>query len=120
MAHFPAAFVPHGGGPLPLLGAANHKGLVAFMKQLPSHLPRPKSIVLVSAHWEVSRGRSRHDFVPTYVWYIVHAAQAKCLQLHSALRETGMLYYEQLSMQAGLHASMSWRHGTLMGSVLVV
>eukprot|EP00877_Chromochloris_zofingiensis_P008076 jgi/Chrzof1/3521/Cz12g28150.t1 len=52
MAHFPAAFVPHGGGPLPLLGAANHKGLVAFMKQLPSHLPRPKSIVLVSAHWE--------------------------------------------------------------------
>jgi len=50
----PVIFVPHGGGPMPLLGERNHKKLTAFMKQLPSQLPLPKAIVVISAHWEES------------------------------------------------------------------
>jgi aromatic ring-opening dioxygenase catalytic subunit (LigB family) len=50
----PTLFIPHGGGPLPLLGDPGHTGLVKFLKAVPSQIqPKPKAILLVSAHWEV-------------------------------------------------------------------
>jgi aromatic ring-opening dioxygenase catalytic subunit (LigB family) len=45
-------YFSHGGGPLPLLGDPSHRAMIRFMKQLGNVLPRPKSIVVVSAHWE--------------------------------------------------------------------
>lgn len=45
-------YLSHGGGPLPLLGDALHAHMVKFLKQLGTTLPRPKAIVVVSAHWE--------------------------------------------------------------------
>jgi len=50
---FPAVFVNHGGGPMPLLG--QQQTLVKHMKDVVrSHLPpeKPKAIVVFSAHWE--------------------------------------------------------------------
>jgi len=50
---FPAIFVNHGGGPLPLLG--RQPALVQNMKDIvEKHLPSepPKAIVVLSAHWE--------------------------------------------------------------------
>lgn len=48
----PVVFVPHGGGPMPLLGDASHRELTAFMQQLAQHLPVPRAILVISAHWE--------------------------------------------------------------------
>ena len=48
----PIIYLPHGGGPLPLLGESNHKGLIEFIKQLGAKVPQPDSIIVVSAHWE--------------------------------------------------------------------
>ena len=48
----PVLFVPHGGGPMPLLGEANHRELTAFLKSVSADLPRPTAIVVVTAHWE--------------------------------------------------------------------
>ncbi|QYJ80164.1 DODA-type extradiol aromatic ring-opening family dioxygenase [Shewanella acanthi] len=48
----PVLFVPHGGGPLPLLNDANHDELRAFLTEMPEVLPTPKAIVLITAHWE--------------------------------------------------------------------
>lgn len=48
----PVLFVPHGGGPMPLLGEANHRELTAFMRSVSAQLPRPKAIVVITAHWE--------------------------------------------------------------------
>jgi aromatic ring-opening dioxygenase catalytic subunit (LigB family) len=48
----PVVFVPHGGGPLPLLNDPAHRELIAFMRGLSAHLPQPKAILLISAHWE--------------------------------------------------------------------
>ncbi|KAI8804436.1 Extradiol ring-cleavage dioxygenase, class III enzyme, subunit B [Cladochytrium replicatum] len=55
MTRAPAIFVPHGGGPLPVLGDPAHKPLVNFLsgklnRILTAH--RPRAIVLVTAHWE--------------------------------------------------------------------
>ncbi len=48
----PVLFVPHGGGPMPLLGEANHRELTAFMQSVSTDLPRPKAILVITAHWE--------------------------------------------------------------------
>lgn len=48
----PVLFLPHGGGPLPLLGDPAHAGLSRFMQDIPARLGKPKAILVVSAHWE--------------------------------------------------------------------
>ncbi|EKF73507.1 extradiol ring-cleavage dioxygenase class III protein subunit B [Alcanivorax hongdengensis A-11-3] len=48
-------YLTHGGGPLPLLGDPGHRALVASLRELASALPRPRAIVLVSAHWETAQ-----------------------------------------------------------------
>jgi aromatic ring-opening dioxygenase catalytic subunit (LigB family) len=48
----PIVYLPHGGGPLPLLGDPDHKDLTAFLKGLHERLPQPKAILMMSAHWE--------------------------------------------------------------------
>lgn len=48
----PVVFIPHGGGPLPLLGDPSHQGLVKFLSGLAPKLGQPSAIVIISAHWE--------------------------------------------------------------------
>lgn len=50
----PVLFVPHGGGPMPLLGEENHRELTAFMQSVSTSFPRPKAILVITAHWEAS------------------------------------------------------------------
>lgn len=51
-AQMPILYIPHGGGPMPLLGEPNHAGLVGFLQSMPSKFVRPKAILMISAHWE--------------------------------------------------------------------
>ncbi len=46
-------YIPHGGGPLPLLGHTGHDAMNAFLKKIGKTLPRPRAVVIVSAHWEM-------------------------------------------------------------------
>jgi aromatic ring-opening dioxygenase catalytic subunit (LigB family) len=48
----PILYLPHGGGPLPLLGDAGHTEMVAFLKDIPKRLGEPSAILTISAHWE--------------------------------------------------------------------
>ncbi|MEM7194583.1 MAG: class III extradiol ring-cleavage dioxygenase [Pseudomonadota bacterium] len=50
----PVLFVPHGGGPLPLLEDPNHRSLITFLKSVSSELVVPDAIIVVTAHWEAS------------------------------------------------------------------
>ncbi|MCU7975836.1 dioxygenase [Shewanella sp. SW36] len=50
----PVLFVPHGGGPMPLLNDVNHRELRAFLTSVTAPMPTPKAIVLITAHWEES------------------------------------------------------------------
>ena len=45
-------FIPHGGGPLPLLDEPHHADLNRFLRAYPAGIDRPDAIVVVSAHWE--------------------------------------------------------------------
>ena len=48
----PVLYLPHGGGPLPLLGDKDHEGLVTFLKEISNTVPEPSAILIISAHWE--------------------------------------------------------------------
>ena len=45
-------YIPHGGGPLPLLNDPGHAGLNRFLRAWPGRIKRPDAIVVISAHWE--------------------------------------------------------------------
>jgi len=45
-------YLSHGGGPLPILGDPGHLAMIEFMKKLPSLLPKPDAVLVISAHWE--------------------------------------------------------------------
>lgn len=44
--------IPHGGGPMPILGEPSHAKMIEFLRGVESSIGRPEAIVLVSAHWE--------------------------------------------------------------------
>lgn len=45
-------YIPHGGGPRPLLGDPEHEKLIRFLQSVPEQFPRPEAILNISAHWE--------------------------------------------------------------------
>ena len=48
----PVLYLPHGAGPLPLLGDKGQENLVTFLKGLPQTIREPSAILIISAHWE--------------------------------------------------------------------
>lgn len=64
----PVLFIPHGGGPLPLLGDPGHRQLTAFLKNLPSQLGNPSAIVLISAHWETAQATVTANAHPDLIY----------------------------------------------------
>jgi aromatic ring-opening dioxygenase catalytic subunit (LigB family) len=48
----PVLFIPHGGGPLPLLGDASHQAMVDFLSAITASFGEPSAILVISAHWE--------------------------------------------------------------------
>jgi aromatic ring-opening dioxygenase catalytic subunit (LigB family) len=48
----PVLFLPHGGGPMPLLNDPSHLDLIFFLKNVSKTFPRPRSILVITAHWE--------------------------------------------------------------------
>ena len=45
-------YIPHGGGPLPIMGDPGHDEMVSYLSALEAEIGRLKAIVVVSAHWE--------------------------------------------------------------------
>eukprot|EP01060_Flectonema_neradi_P007105 TRINITY_DN1491_c5_g1_i1.p1 TRINITY_DN1491_c5_g1~~TRINITY_DN1491_c5_g1_i1.p1 ORF type:complete len:262 (+),score=38.35 TRINITY_DN1491_c5_g1_i1:56-841(+) len=50
----PVAYIPHGGGPLPLMSCPNHANMIPFLSDFSKTWLKvmPKMIIMVSAHWE--------------------------------------------------------------------
>ncbi|WP_108126676.1 DODA-type extradiol aromatic ring-opening family dioxygenase [Saccharospirillum mangrovi] len=48
----PVFFLPHGGGPMPLMGDPGHRPIIDLMTQASSLWTQPKAILVISAHWE--------------------------------------------------------------------
>jgi 4,5-DOPA dioxygenase extradiol len=45
-------YIPHGGGPLPLLDETGYQNLNHFLRSFHQTIDKPDAIVIISAHWE--------------------------------------------------------------------
>ena len=45
-------YIPHGGGPLPLIDEAGNRNMNAYLRSIPQSIEKPDSIIVFSAHWE--------------------------------------------------------------------
>ncbi|KAJ3184414.1 hypothetical protein HDU85_001719 [Gaertneriomyces sp. JEL0708] len=118
----PVLFVPHGGGPMPLLKDPSHAELNRFLaesghKYFSTH--KPKAIVLVTAHWEtdkptISSGAQHelyydyHGFPPeTYeIKYPAPGSPEVANRVAQVLKGAGI--------EARLDPTRGWDHGVFV------
>ncbi len=60
--------IPHGGGPLPVLGDPSHAAMVEFLREAEHLVGRPRAILLVSAHWECPRPTLTSGAAPPLIY----------------------------------------------------
>jgi len=48
----PVLYLPHGGGPLPLLGDPAHREMISCLEHVVTLFAKPAAIIVISAHWE--------------------------------------------------------------------
>jgi aromatic ring-opening dioxygenase catalytic subunit (LigB family) len=99
----PVLYLPHGGGPLPLLGDRQHAKLTAFLKTIHSELGQPKAILVISAHWEANSATltsaSQPELIYDYygfppesyeIQYPVPGEPALAKDIYQLLRDSGI------------------------------
>ena len=64
----PVLYIPHGAGPLPLLGDKNHESLIAFLKEITQSIRVPSAILIVSAHWEEPKATITSSSQPKIIY----------------------------------------------------
>ena len=60
--------IPHGGGPMPLMGDPSHDRMVEYLRGTEAQLGRPKAIVLISAHWECEQPTITSGAAPDLIY----------------------------------------------------
>ena len=64
----PVIYIPHGAGPLPLLGDKNHESLIAFLSGITQAIRKPSAILIISAHWEEQRATITSASQPNIIY----------------------------------------------------
>ena len=110
-------YIPHGGGPLPLMGEPSHQLLVEFLQALHKRLRRPKAIVLISAHWEAKHPSLTAGAQPDLLYdysgfpeetyqlsYPAPGAPLVAGKIHALLEKAG--FHPQLEQERGFDHGM--------------
>jgi 4,5-DOPA dioxygenase extradiol len=117
-------FLPHGGGPLPLMGDPGHQGIVDLMRGLGDRLAGRPAAVVVTAHWEAEAvalsGAERppllfdyYGFPPETYDYVYPAPGAPEL----ARRAAALLGAAGLASR--IDAERGYDHGTFVPMMLI-
>ena len=61
-------FIPHGGGPLPILGDPRHQELIKFLEKIKTRINKPSSIIIISAHWEENEVKITSGEKPSLIY----------------------------------------------------
>ncbi|MDX1803486.1 MAG: class III extradiol ring-cleavage dioxygenase [Alcanivorax sp.] len=112
----PIAYLTHGGGPLPLLGDPGHQQLVASLQSLAAALPRPKAIILVSAHWEAEQatvtGAAQPELIYDYYGFPEAAYQLRYpAPGDPALAQSLVERLQAAGLAAGIDTRRGFDHG---------
>lgn len=120
----PVLFVPHGGGPMPLMDEPNHHQLTAFLRSVGAKLPRPKAILVITAHWEedvvsISSGSSP-GMIYDYYGFPPETYSYKYPALGSpALAQTIAGLLDEAGIPANLNPTRGFDHGTFVPLMLM-
>ncbi|KAJ2997832.1 hypothetical protein HDV02_005102 [Globomyces sp. JEL0801] len=126
MTRAPAIFVPHGGGPMPILNEPNHAELIQFLTtKARTWLGSPKAIILVSAHWETNipsiSSSDKHDLYYDYynfpkeaysLKYNAPGSQSIANEIHQVL--------SRHNISSQLDSKRGWDHGLFVPLILMV
>ena len=108
----PVLFIPHGGGPLPLLGDKRHQNLVLFLQQIAPSLGQPSAIVVISAHWEESNVTITSGENPSLVYdYYGFPDEAYRIQYPVPGSPSLANKIQKLLHQSGISARLDSRRG---------
>ena len=115
-AKMPVLFIAHGGGPLPLMGDAHHRGMVDALEKLRGKLPKPRAILMFSAHWEAEQvqitGGKKPDLIydyygfPEAAYHLQYPAEGK-----PALAEELRNVFEAGGIKASIDPDRGFDHG---------
>jgi len=99
----PVLFIPHGGGPLPLLDGPGHSELIDFLQGISARIPRPSAICVISAHWEEPVATVTSNASPSLIYdyygfpenayaiqYPVPGSPSLANKIYSALQSSGI------------------------------
>lgn len=109
-------YLPHGGGPWPLLGDHRHLDLIDFLKEVVSALLKPSAILIISAHWEtdiptVTSGKSPELIYDYYGFpeetYAIEYPAPGCPQLAEKIVEA----FSEHAIPATASGSRGFDHG---------
>lgn len=109
-------YIPHGGGPLPLLGDSGHEELVRFLQIIPEHLETPEAILVVSAHWEELKPMATSNKTPALIYdYNGFPEEAYAIQYPAAgnpeLAEQIVDLFKSNGKTAWRHSQRGFDHG---------
>lgn len=109
-------YIPHGGGPLPLLGHSGHDAMNAFLKELSAMLPEPEAVVVISAHWESDPLLVTSHTAPELVYdYYGFPSQAYEIEYpaagHPELAVKAVALLEKAGIKAEADARRGFDHG---------
>lgn len=123
-AKMPVVFIPHGGGPLPVLNDASHTQLTAFLRALGPSLPTPRAILVISAHWEEPTIQLTAKAKPGLLFdYYGFPAEAYALQYNAPgdpkLAEQIQQLLQNAAIASQLNAQRDWDHGVFIPLLLM-
>ncbi len=105
-------YLPHGGGPLPLLGDPGHARMRRFLQEITPTLGRPEAILLISAHWQEAQptvtAAARPALIYDYYGF-PPAAYALAYSAPGAPELAGRV--QQLLIKAGITARQDGQRG---------
>lgn len=120
----PVLFVPHGGGPMPLLDEPNHRELTHYLQTAMADIPRPKAILMISAHWESKVASISSGTAPAMIFdYSGFPPESYRLNYPApgepALANTVLDLLQNQGISAQLDAKRGYDHGTFVPLMLM-
>ena len=108
-------YISHGGGPLPLLEDRLHTHLCSFLAEIPSKLPKPKAIVVISAHWEEKEATITANESPSLLYdYYGFPQDAYKLTYPAKGNPPLAAHISQLLGKCSLSSSRGFDHGVFV------
>lgn len=117
-------YIPHGGGPLPIMGDDSHKGIIDLMRGMEDEVEGSRAIILVTAHWEgqvvLLSGAAKppllfdyYNFPPETYRYNYPASGAPALAQEASALLSAASINNQINTERGFD------HGTFVPMMLI-